>query len=152
MSHFYAFEKIAEKYDNALILEDDVILSENFVNILQKYILETPKDYDMLFIGDGCNLHIEKNKLISNKNIYEKCLQPTLWGGAGATRCTDSYIVTKKCAIKLCEYIKTHTKKINQPIDWWLNDACRDNKFKVYWTEPTIVTQGSQNGLFEISH
>ena len=41
--------------------------------------------------------------------------------------------------------------KINLPIDWWLNESSRDNNFKVYWAEPTIVTQGTQNGLFQTS-
>jgi GR25 family glycosyltransferase involved in LPS biosynthesis len=150
--HFYVYKLIAENYENALILEDDVILHHNFTNILNKYIIQLPEDYDMLFIGDGCNLHIENNKLISNQNIYEKCLYPTRWGGDGASRCSDSYIISKKCANKLCEYINNLTCKINLPSDWWLNVAARNNNLKVYWSEPTIVTQGTQNGLFKSSH
>ena len=149
--HFYAFKLVSEKYENALILEDDVILSNNFTEIINKYVAQLPNDYDMLFIGDGCNLHIQKHKLIPNQNIYEKCLHPTNWGGNGASRCSDSYIINKKCAIQLCDYIN-NLKKINQPSDWWLNIAARDNNFKVYWAEPTIVTQGTQNGLFKSSH
>ena len=152
LSHFYAYKQINDKYDNCLILEDDAVLSDNFTDILNKYITQLPKDYDMLFIGDGCNLHIEKHKLISNKNIYEKCLYPTSWGGGGATRCSDSYIISKKCANKLCEYINNLNYKIIVEIDWWLNVAIRENNFKVYWAEPTIVTQGTQNGLFTTSH
>lgn len=152
LSHFYAYKQINDKYDYGLILEDDAILSDNFTDILNKYITQLPKDYDMLFIGDGCNLHIEKHKLISNKNIYEKCLYPTSWGGDGASRCSDSYIISKKCANKLCEYINNLNYKINLPSDWWLNVAIRDNNFKVYWAEPTIVTQGTQTGLFTTSH
>ena len=151
LKHNYVYKLIAENYDNALIFEDDVILCDNFIEKLNNYITELPEDYDMLFIGDGCNLHIEQHKLISNKNIYEKCLEPTSWGGDGASRCSDSYIISKKCANKLCEYINNLTFKINHPIDWWLNIAARDNNFKVYWAEPTIVTQGSQNGLFRRS-
>lgn len=106
----------------------------------------------MLFIGDGCNLHIQKDKLIPNINIYKKCLYPTNWGGDGAPRCTDSCLVNKKCAIKLCNYINNLPNKINLPSDWWLNVAARDNNLSVYWAEPTIVTQGTQNGLFKSSH
>jgi GR25 family glycosyltransferase involved in LPS biosynthesis len=152
LSHFYAYKQISDKYDNGLIFEDDVILDDNFTDILNKYITQLPKDYDMLFIGNGCNLHIENHKLISNQNIYAKCLNPTSWGGDGASRCTDSYIISKKCANKLCEYINNLEYKINLSIDWWLNVAARDNIFKVYWAEPTIVTQGTQNGLFTSSH
>jgi GR25 family glycosyltransferase involved in LPS biosynthesis len=152
LSHFYAYKQISEKYENALILEDDVILSENFTDILTKYINELPEDYDMLFIGDGCNLHIQEEHLIPNKYIYEKCSNKTSWGGDGISRCSDSYIVNKKCALKLCNYINDLTYKINLPIDNWLNIAGRDNTFKVYWVEPTIVTQGTQCGLYQTSH
>ena len=152
---FYVYKEIADKYDSALILEDDVILSNSFTAILNKYVTQLPENYDMLFIGDGCKLHMPRQLLRSNKHVYAKCLYPTSWGGDGASRCTDSYIVNKKCAIKLCEYIEPIKKgnyKINLPSDWWLNVAARDNKFNVFWAEPTIVTQGTQNGLFNTSH
>ena len=152
LSHFYAYKQISDNYDNGFIIEDDAIFSDNFTDILNKYMSQLPKDYDMLFIGDGCKLHIENDKLNPNQNIYEKCLYPTSWGGDGATRCCDSYIISKKCANKLCEYINNLEYKINFEIDWWLNVAARDNNFKVYWAEPTIVTQGTQNGLFTSSH
>ena len=152
LSHFYAYKQTSDKYDNALIFEDDVILCDNFIEKLNNYMTELPQNYDMLFIGDGCNLHIEQHKLISNQNIYEKCLYPTSWGGDGAGRCTDSYLVNKECSKTLCEYINNLSYKINLPIDWWLNVAARDNNFKVYLAEPTIVNQGTQNGLFTTSH
>jgi glycosyl transferase family 25 len=152
LSHFHAYKQISDNYDNGLIIEDDAVLSDDFTDILNKYISQLPKDYDMLFIGDGCNLHIEKHKLNPNQNIYEKCLYPTSWGGDGASRCCDSYIISKNCANKLCEYINNLEYKIDLPIDWWINVAARDNIFKVYWAEPTIVTQGTQNGLFTTSH
>ena len=148
LSHYYAYTQIKDNYEEGLIFEDDVILSENFISIFNNYLKELPSDYDMLFIGDGCNLHIPKDKLIANKYIYEKCLEATDWGGDGCSRCTDSYLVNKKCAIKLCEYINNITYKINICIDWWLNKAARDINFKIYWAEPTIVSQGTQTGLY----
>lgn len=152
LSHFYAYKQISDKYENGLIFEDDVILSDYFTDIFNIYLNQLPQDYDMLFIGNGCGLHIQQTELIPNKYIYEKGLFPTPWGGDGAGRCTDSYLVNKKCAIKLCEYISNLTYKIDLPSDWWLNIAARENDFKVYWAEPTIVTQGTQNGLFQTSY
>jgi GR25 family glycosyltransferase involved in LPS biosynthesis len=157
LKHHYVYKQIVECGNNDndndfLILEDDVILTDNFMTILNQYMTQLPKDYDMLFIGDGCNLHIEKDKIMPNKFIYEKCLYPTKWGGDGATRCTDSYVISKKCALTLCNYINNLNYKINLPIDWWLNVAARDNNLKIYWAEPTIVKQGSECGLFNISY
>ena len=144
----HVFGIIANSYDQALILEDDAILCDNFLNKFNDYVKQVPADYDMVFIGDGCGLHIEKNLIKADKYIYKKCLYPTVWGGEGATRCTDSYIISKKCAKILCEYISNLKYKIDTNIDWWLNIAARDNNLNVYWAEPTIVTQGSECGLF----
>ena len=152
LSHFYAYKQISEKYECGLIFEDDVILHKKFIKRLHKYLNKLPPDYDMLFIGDGCNLHIEPKKIVPKQFIYKKGLQPTSWGGNGATRCTDSYLVSKKCATKICEHIENSKNQINLAIDWWLNGTARANKFAVYWAEPTIVTQGTENGTFESSH
>jgi glycosyl transferase family 25 len=149
LSHMYAYKEIKNNYDEAIIFEDDVILCDDFINIFNNYLTQLPKDYDMLFFGNGCNLHIQSNDLIPNKNIYEKGLYPTNWGGDGCTRCIDSYVVSKKCAIKLCEYIDNIKYKINTTTDWWLNKVARDIKLKVYWAEPTIASQGSEYGMFE---
>lgn len=151
---FYVYQEIAENPDlsSALILEDDVVLSPNFPEALKKYISHLPEEYDMLFIGDGCNLHIESTQLHPGQYVYPKCLYPTAWGGDGATRCTDSYIVSKKCAKTLCHHLNQLTYRIHQPGDWWLNHVARQEQFQVYWAEPTIVTQGTQQGLWQSSH
>ena len=147
--HFTIYKKIAENDECALILEDDVILNEDFSNILNKYVAQLPSDYDMLFLGDGCGYHIEKDRIKEDIYVYEKCLYPTNWGGDGATRCTDSYIMSKKCAIKLSNYIDNLNYKITLNSDWWLNVAARDNNFKVYWAEPTIIINGSIRGYYK---
>jgi glycosyl transferase family 25 len=149
LKHIYVYKLIADKYESALIFEDDVILCNDFTDKLNNYINQLPEHYDMLFIGDGCNLHIANENLIANKNIYEKCLYPTSWGGDGATRCTDSIVISKKCAKKIGEYINNLKCKINLPIDWFLNVSARDNNFIIYWAEPTIVSQGSQSGFYQ---
>jgi glycosyl transferase family 25 len=148
-SHIECYKKIADKYDKALILEDDIIMHENFSKLFIKYLNELPLSFDQLYIGDGCGLHIQPKYLKKNTHIYKKELYPTNWGGQGSSRCTDSYVVNKKCAIKICEYINNKKIKINTPIDFWINDVNMDNNFEVYWAEPTIITQGSQNGTYE---
>jgi len=144
LSHLFCFKEITKKYEYALILEDDAIFNKNFSKLLQYYVSQLPDDWDMLFIGDGCNLHIPHEIIQkTNGNIFKKCLDPTPWGGDGATRCTDSYLISKKCAEKIMEYYLTDGYLMDNVIDWWLNKISRHYKFDVYWAEPTIVTQGS---------
>ena len=139
--HFFIYNKISQlNENNFLILEDDCILYKNFSKVLNNYINELPKDYDMLFLGSGCNLHYPK--IIKNKHIY-KVNHP-------ATRCTDSILVNKKCCKKLVEYFN-NDKNINKPIDFYLNDILKILDLNIYWCEPTIVKQGSEIGLYKSS-
>lgn len=93
IKHINAYQKILNNnYEYSLIFEDDVILDIKFTEKLQKGLQQLPNNYDMLFIGNGCNLHIEPSKIQLNKLIYKKCREPSEWGGDGGTRCTDSYL------------------------------------------------------------
>lgn len=140
-------------YNYNLVLEDDIILDKDFTSKLTTGLKQLPDDYDMLFIGDGCNLHIESSKIKPNQFIYKKCREPTRWGGNGATRCTDSIIISKKCARKICIYYENMKEnEIKLPLDWWLNEVIRNLNLEIYWMEPTIVKQGTETGKYTTSH
>ena len=152
LHHIESFKKIANSNDDyALIFEDDAILCDNFKNKLDKYLLYLPANWDMLFISDGCGLHIPKNILKNNQFIYLKDNFPSKNGGLGATRCLDSYLITKKCAQKIVDKLTQPNYTVLCPADHWLNHVIRNNKFNVYWCEPTIVTQGSEKKIFSSS-
>lgn len=154
IKHINAYKNIMNnEYNYSLILEDDVILDDEFGDKLNKGLKQLPDDYDMLFIGNGCNLHIPLNQIKPFKFIYKKCREPSNWGGNGGTRCSDSYLVSKKGAKKLINYIsKLKEGAINLPSDFWLNEVIRDLKLEIYWLEPTIVTQGTLTGKYKSSH
>ena len=162
LKHIYVYQLIAKDKSEeiALIFEDDVILGDDFYEILEKYMNEASEacdckgangvsdvgytkdasEYDMLFIGCGYNLHIDKEVLEDGKHLYKNPY----------TRATDSYVITSRCAKKLCDYSLLYDN-ITLPINLWLNKAILDKELNVYWCEPTIVSQGSQSGLFETS-
>jgi hypothetical protein len=117
----------------------------NFTEKLNKYINELPNDWDMLFIGNGCNLHIPKKELKDGVYIYKKGTKN------GATRCTDSYLISKKCAEKIINIVNSENLIIKKPADWWLNEVLEKINANVYWAEPTIVSQGSQLKKFKSS-
>ena len=45
-------------FEYNLVLEDDAILDKDFLSKLTRGLEQLPDDYDMLFLGDGCNYHI----------------------------------------------------------------------------------------------
>ncbi len=42
----------------------------------------------------------------------------------------------------------TNNNKIEFAIDWYFNKIIPELKLNSYWTEPTLVHQGSEIGLF----
>jgi len=143
LHHVECYKTIIEnEYNYALILEDDAILCNNFTNILNEYVTHLPKDWDVLYIGDGCEKHIPEKILNKYKNcrVFRK----------NEDKCADSYLISKKTANLIYTIFNNKTQnggKIDLAIDMWMNRLYKNMPFlKVFWAEPTIVTQGSQNG------
>ena len=131
---------IASTNPYSIVFEDDAILAADFYNKFKNYMLSAPTDFDIIFLGDGCQLHAQTNTLFTKTTV---------------SRCTDSMVISKKGAQKLymffnLRYIKYQNESIlvEWAIDFWLNYVIRLIPLNVYWVEPTIVTQGSQNGRF----
>ena len=142
LSHLYAYKKISDKYDCALIVEDDAIFHPNFIELFNDYMKQLPSDFDAFFIGHGCNLHIENHELKPKCNVYKK----------QETRCTDSYVVSKKCATNIINYVNNIPYKINSPVDFWLNTVFKDLDLNIYWAEPHLLVQGTIIGKYPSSH
>jgi hypothetical protein len=121
------------------------------MSVLDNYMKQLPKDYDMCFYGACCNFNIQPHNLIPNKNIYKKSVIPTDWT-IGSTRALYCYMVSKRGAINICDYVDNIKYKINLPSDQWLNVVARHINLNIYWAEPTIAIQGTEIGLFNKSY
>jgi len=126
--------------DYALIFEDDIVLDDNFLEKLNKYIALLPKGWELFFIGEGCNIHIEKEHIKENVNIYKRY----------SSRCSDSYLITKSCAKKIIDDFNSR-QLIYLHYDHYLTDIIKKYDFSTFWAEPTIVKQGSVTGLYKSS-
>lgn len=140
MSHIESFRLIAEQeHPLALILEDDSVPSDKFLQKSNKYLKKLPEDFDLLYISPGKgNFHIPLYKRRPFKYIYRKEPHQTNWGGHGGSRYADAYFVSNKCA-KLMYKEFEDADKISLTIDWWKNNIIKKNNLNVYWAEPTIV-------------
>ena len=132
-----------------LVLEDDVIFAEKFKEKLDSYIKQLPDDWCILSIGDACKCHISRKLEKPKPNVYHRYGGKINGEGVGVMRCTDSYLINLETAKKIYESF-TKSININDPIDQWLNKRLppHNTSLKVYWAEPTICTQGSQNKTY----
>tara|TARA_E500000331_G_C17101847_1_gene645689 strand:+ start:209 stop:922 length:714 start_codon:yes stop_codon:yes gene_type:complete len=167
--HLEVYRRVVDNdYDFGLILEDDVILNNDFKEKYYEYYKQLPDDWDILFYGDGYgrNLHVPQ-KVVEEQggNVFLKShkgnglvdREKNGWPVcAGASRCSDCYLISKKAADKVITQIREIRRKkrgkIFYPSDLWMNILFRDLNFKVYWAEPTISTQGTETGKWKSAH
>jgi glycosyl transferase family 25 len=135
MKHVEIFRHVRDGAEPcALVLEDDVLLAPDFVARFDRYFAAAPDDLDFVFLGSCCDLRVPAPS--PDRHFYLKATP--------ATKCTDSYLVTRAAAARLCETILPLTL----PIDFELNYQLHAHEMKVYWVEPPLTTQGSQNGTY----
>lgn len=120
----------------SLVLEDDVILDDDFDNKLLDVISDSDDDWDFIFLGNGCGLRIPESDRIKGRFSYIK--------KSPSSKCTDSFLIKKKSALKIINQFA----KFSLPIDFEFNYYMYKNDMKVYWAEPPIVKQGSQDSTF----
>ena len=136
--HLKVYENILQnKYETSLILEDDVVFEKDLKEKIGEYLEKTPADWDLIFIGSGCNLRIPENKRSPGKVAYLK--------EHPATKCLDSYLVRHAAVEKFYNTLRP----ISLPMDFEMNYHLLINNLKCYWWEPPIVRQGSQCGLYD---
>ena len=131
--HFRAFKKIADGGELAIVLEDDVLFDPADFDRFVKECEEMPADLDWGFFGTGVGLELPGVGFIKNENKLK-------------SKCADSMLVTPKAAQIV--YDDLANGMIHVALDWDLNYRFLKHDFTIYWYEPGIVKQGSENGVY----
>lgn len=142
LKHYEAMKRFIESNEQvALFLEDDIIPTPNYIEQIKFIILNTPSDYDMIFIGLGNGEKFRKERIKNAKKINDYCYEMQ------STNCTEAYLISRNAAIKLYE----NFLPFSLPIDWELGYRIVQLNLKVFWWFPHIFEQGSSNGKFKSS-
>ncbi len=133
MSHLHLLKKIANSdYDGwTIIFEDDLILTENFKDELDKILknLEHNDTVDMVYLGN--NYQHKCNKGVYKDNL---CYPDTPYG-------TQAYMVNKRSAQKIYDLIKF----ADNPIDVKYDLLIKDKKINGLVVVPSLVVQNNEN-------
>lgn len=126
-----------------LVLEDDAIIQENFLDSLEK-LVELPSDEEIwinLNDGVGPNLFKHKSDQVLNFGGFYKVIPPM-------TRCTVAYLVNQNLARIIIDEFKETGIPNWVPIDFALDAILKKFKVKCLWQDPACVLQGSSNGKY----
>jgi len=141
MKHVRVYESLLanDKIDFSIVVEDDILIENNFDKELNNLINKLPKNFDFVFFGASkLNMHIPLLKRRPFKRMYKKINTPTSWGGNGMSKTTDSYVVSKKGASKILARINK-SEILDDALDFWLNQSARELDLNGYWYEPTFT-------------
>ena len=128
-------------HGRCLILEDDVIFPPDALVNMDKYMDVLPDDLDIGVLHDGCGQHYETSfHTKTGSALWHLTPRPLM-------RTCCSYIITESAARKLLSTIVP----FHLPIDWEMNYQNALHKLRVYWAEPTILSEGSMTGAYSSS-
>lgn len=104
MSHIGIYETMLERnIKNALIIEDDVIVSGRIHDLISNLMDQIPKTWDIIhfhtWVPIGCKAHGDTGRIKIAPNVYKGCDE---WGG------TVCYALTSRCAELLIKHGKPY--------------------------------------------
>jgi len=126
LKHVWIIRNMYENnYSSVLVLEDDAILCDNFVEKYNQYILELPEFWDIGWVGSCFNLR-EPQK----PNIY-------IYKTDRGSRCTHAFCISKYLAKKVYEEVLN----VNMASDHYYNYLVKKFNLENYWFQPPLATQ-----------
>lgn len=135
IEHIETYREIVNNCSNEngwyLILEDDTIFCDNFIEKLNNHMDNIPNDSEYLDISDYF--------VINSNNMWER---------KNTTRTTSAYLVNKKT----CETILSTIIPFEYAIDHELNKQFKIHDTKTYWSSESLTHHGSgsnYNGSYD---
>lgn len=126
-------DAIKNNYEKILILEDDIILPDNFIENLNKYMEQLIKipNWDAMFIGTYLKdiTHVKEPKQITSHLFL-----------TNSSNTVDSYILNTNTIKKI---LNSDIFPFVYPIDFEFNYWIKNLNLQVYWGMPGITHQGS---------
>lgn len=143
LKHIEVMKKALLQEDDLIcVFEDDSILKNNFYEVINNIISNQPKEWDVIFTAECVKLHIDYNPYGITIPVYSS--HPPYLFETNGSRGTCMYIINKTACRKILD-IYNNQSIINNAIDHWFNEIYKYGNLKYYWSEPTVVDQGSEH-------
>lgn len=144
LKHIIACKNIVDMdLEGALVLEDDIVLHNNFMEVFRKSINELNDNYSwntkpvIINYEDTRLRFIPRSKRIKGRVLYE----------GDRDRMTGALYVNRLAAELILDYALR--RKLDRPIDLFHCKLIKDKSILYLWCQPVIATQGSHTGMFK---
>jgi GR25 family glycosyltransferase involved in LPS biosynthesis len=121
-----------------IIFESDVIFNRNYIAYIDAFIdsIKDNKEWDIINIGTGIG---GKSAVLNNNNIIYKVV---------INRCAEGLVWNYKSVCKFLDMFN-ELQDIDSPIDTKMDYYSAQGKFNIYWSNPSLVSQGSTTHRFK---
>lgn len=142
LKHVVVLQRVIERgWQHCLVLEDDVVLADDFPDGVRAALAETrdePRPY-VIYLGAGGNFYTPASQRQPGRRIYP----------ASKGRFADSYIISaQEAALRLA---RIEAQPMTKPIDVVFDTIDRAAGIRFLWLEDPVVEQGSKLGVFRTS-
>lgn len=142
VKHFLIYERmLQERRRDALVLEDDMILADDFVPAVNQSLSELRKRTDARPELSFISFENSGLKPVSNARP-----DVTLYR-ADHGRCTGAYWLSAQVAERFLT--RAEREKTELPIGHYQNRFFHSGEVDVWWRQPAIAEQGSHSGVFD---
>jgi len=142
LKHLEVLRRVtAHGWQRCLVLEDDVVLADDFTEGVRAALAETRDEAHpyVVYLGAGGNFYTPASRREPGRRIYP----------AAKGRFTDSYMIgALEAKLRLAEIEKAPMTK---PIDVVFETVDRAVGIRFLWLEDPVVEQGSKLGIFRTS-
>ena len=143
LKHIIAYERLIKSgNEGALILEDDIVLYNNFTKRLKLLLDECAElsisDY-LLSLEESNLMYVPRSRRVKGIHIYK----------AERDRFTGCYYITRGASLMILERIRRYP--MDRPIDRFHTLLISEVGFPYFWSMPALATQGSHSGYFTSS-
>lgn len=135
LKHLEALRRIARQEGAAgFVIEDDAVFPTEFPATFARYRSSLADPFDLVFFG-ACNAAGERPG--AGGRLFTECCR---------TRSMSGYLITAAAAAKL--FAQLDGRPILEPIDHTVNRILSSGDFKVLWSQPSLLPNGSETRLF----
>lgn len=145
VKHLLCYERmVREEWPAALMLEDDALLTDDFIAVVEGVVAELERDHRLL---DPWYVSLENSHLRFVRGADRNRGQYLYATEKG--RCTGGYMINLAMARSVLAAAEGGGLAI--PIDLFIDELLPRDDVQAFWCEPTVVEQGSHSGVFASS-
>jgi len=138
LKHIASWRICAERnYGRVLVFEDDVVLADNFPQVLALAMAEADAITTPYLVYLGCG---------HNRYAAGASNSPTMLVPGGPLPAAEAQVIDHRSALMRMDWLSKN--RVTRPPDWLLREVDAELGIPHYWLREPVVEQGSMNGKF----